>query len=52
MYFVLKRMLLFMADLMAGSKSLIFCETSMTPTPFFLRSLTALSRNRAASLGT
>jgi hypothetical protein len=45
-------MLLFMADLMAGSKSLIFCETSMTPTPFFLRSLTALSRNRAASFGT
>jgi hypothetical protein len=34
-YFVLKRMLVFIADLMAGSKSLIFCDTSMTPTPSF-----------------
>jgi hypothetical protein len=34
---------MFIADLMAGSKSLILCETSITPTPFFLSILTALS---------
>jgi len=51
-YFVPKRIPMFMADLMTGSKSLIFCETSMTLTPLFLRSLTALSRNRVASFGT
>jgi len=44
-------MLMFMADLIAGSKSLIFCETSITPTPFFLSSLTALSKNRTAAFG-
>ena len=51
-YFVLKAMLMFIKDRMAGSKSLILWETSIMPTPFFLRSLTTLSKKLAASFGT
>jgi hypothetical protein len=51
-YFVLKAMLMFIEDRMAGSKSLILWETSIMPTPFFLRSLTTLSKKLAASFGT
>jgi hypothetical protein len=40
---------MFIEERMAGSKSLILCETSITPTPFFLRSLTTLSKKREAS---
>jgi hypothetical protein len=36
-------MVMFIADLVNKSKSLSFCESGMTPTPFFPRSLKNIS---------